>query len=134
MKVNDIPQDNIAMYKGGKKALYATVDDGKFEIIQSSGWNVEEIATLQAVYEFERLEAEAYAGFCEGKLSPLGVWMYRSRMSIATLSQCTGFWQWRIKRHLKSNVFNGLDAEKIGRYCDVFNITLDELRNPKETK
>jgi hypothetical protein len=55
-------------------------------------------------------------------------------MSIATLSQCTGFWQWRIKRHLKLNVFIGLNAQKIARYCDVFNITPEELRNPKEAK
>lgn len=134
MKKDDAPQDNIAMYHGGRKALYAVADEGKFEITQSSGWNVEEVATLQAIDEFQRLEVEAYKAFQEGKLSPLGVWMYRRRMNLATLSQCTGFWQWSIKRHLKSDVFRGLNSQKIARYCDVFDITPEELCNPKEPK
>lgn len=132
MKKEEAPQDNIAMYEGGRKALYTVVDEGKFEITQSSGWSVEEMATLQAVDEFVRLEHEAYEGFIEGKLSPLGVWMYRRRMSIATLSQCTGFWQWSIKRHLKFNIFKTLSPKKIALYCDVFDITLEELHHPKE--
>ncbi|MCX6062387.1 MAG: helix-turn-helix transcriptional regulator [Campylobacterales bacterium] len=134
MKRDEAPQDNIAMYHGGRKALYAVADEGKFEITQSSGWSVEEMATLQAVDEFERLEREAYQEWCEGKSSPLGVWMYRRRMSIATLSQCTGFWQWSIKRHLKSDVFKTLSPQKIALYCDILDITAEELFNPKEPK
>lgn len=132
MKKEEAPQDDIAMYQGGRKALYALAEEGKFEITQSSGWNVEELATLQAVDEFHRLECEAYSGLCEGKLSPLGVWMYRRRMSLATLSQCTGFWQWRIKRHLKADVFKGLNFQKISLYCDVFDIDTETLLNPTE--
>lgn len=132
MKKDDAPQDNIAMYQGGRKALYAVADEGKFEITQSSGWNVEEVATLQAIDEFQRLESEAYKEFQEGKLSPLGVWMYRRRMSLATLSQCTGFWQWQVKRHLKVNVFNALSPQKIALYCDVLDVAPEELRHPKE--
>ena len=134
MKKEDAPQDDIAMYQGGRKALYALADEGKFEITQSSGWNVEEMATLQAVDEFERLEREAYRGFLEGKLSPLGVWMYRRRMSLATLSQCTGFWQWSIKNHLRSDKFKRLSPQKISLYCEVFDISVEELYNPKEPK
>jgi len=132
MKKEEAPQDDIAMYQGGRKALYALADEGKFEITQSSGWSVEEIATLQAVDEFERLEREAYRGFIEGSLSPLGVWMYRRRMSLATLSQCTGFWQWSIKKHLKFDTFKRLSFQKISLYCDVFDISVEELYDPKE--
>ncbi|MDD4856336.1 MAG: helix-turn-helix domain-containing protein [Sulfuricurvum sp.] len=132
MKKDEAPQDNIAMYQGGRKALYAVADEGKFEIMQSSGWNVEEVATLQAIDEFQRLEIEAYKEFQEGKLSPLGVWMYRRRMSLATLSQCTGFWQWQVKRHLNVHVFNALSPQKIALYCDVLDVMPEELRHPKE--
>jgi hypothetical protein len=134
MKKEEAPQDNISMYKGEKKALYASGDEGRFEITQSSGWSVEEIATLQAVEEFERLEAAAYREFKEGNASPLGVWMYRRRMSLATLSQCTGFWEWSVKRHCKLDTFKGLSSQKIALYCDVFDITSEELYNPKEPK
>ena len=90
------------------------------------------VATLQAVDEFERLEREAYRGFQEGSLSPLGVWMYRRRMSLATLSQCTGFWQWSIKKHLRFDKFKRLSFQKISLYCDVFDISIKELYDPKE--
>lgn len=129
MKKEETPQDNISMYKGEKKALYAS-GEGKFEITQSSGWSVEEMATLQAVKEFERLEGEAYDAFIKGKESPLGVWMYRRRMSLATLSDCTGFWQWTIKRHLKPTVFGNLNGKKIQHYCDILDVTLQDLMNP----
>jgi hypothetical protein len=133
MKKEETPQDNISMYKGGKKALYAA-GEGKFEITQSSGWSVEEMATLQAVEEFERLESEAYDAFINGKASPLGVWMYRRRMSLATLSDCTGFWQWTIKRHLKPTVFGSLNGQKIQHYCDILDVTLQDLMNPAKVQ
>ena len=126
-----MPQDNIEMYHGGKKALYTLGDEGVFEIAQSSGWNVEEAATLQAVEEFERLENEAYHDFSAGIVSGLAVWMNRRRMSLATLSQCTGFWQWTIKRHLKPAIFAKLSTSKLQRYCEVLDVSMDELLNPK---
>lgn len=132
MKKEDAPQDNIAMYQGGRKALYVLGDKGGFEITQSSGWSVEEMATLQAVDEFRRLEREAYKGFQEGTLSALSVWMYHRRMSLLTLSQCTGFWQWQVKRHLKADIFNALSPQKIAIYCDVLDVIPEELLNPKE--
>lgn len=132
MKKSEAPQDNIAMYDGGKKALYALGDAGNFEVTQSSGWSVEELATLQAVDEFKRLECEAYEGFVAHAISPIGVWMYRKRMSLATLSQCTGFWQWTIKRHLSPTIFKRLSDQKIARYCQALDITPDELYHPKE--
>jgi hypothetical protein len=131
MKKCDAPQDSIAMYQGGNKALYVLGDEGKFEVAQSSGWSVEEAATLQAVEEFERLENEAYEHFIAGTVSPLAVWMNRRRMSLGTLSQCTDFWQWTIKRHLKPTVFSGLGVQKLQRYCDVLDVSMDEFLNPK---
>jgi len=134
VKREDTPQDNIAMYQGGRKALYILEEQGGFEITQSSGWSVEEIATLQAVDEFRRLERDAYKGFQEGISSALSVWMYHRRMSLLTLAQCTGFWQWQVKRHLKTDVFNTLSPQKIAIYCDVLDVTPEELDNPKEPK
>jgi hypothetical protein len=132
MKKNEAPQDNISMYQGGRKALYTLADEGNFEITQSNGWSVEEVATLQAVDEFYRLEHEAYLEFLEGKQSPLGVWMYRRRMSLATLSQCSGFWQWQVKRHLRMDVFHTLSPKKIAVYCDVLDVDIEKLRHPEE--
>lgn len=131
MRQEDAPQDNIAIYRGGKKALYTLSDEGKYAITPSSGWSVEEMATMQAVGEFERLEAEAYESFLHGESSALGVWMYRRRMSLATLSECSGFWKWQVKRHLRSKTFSTLSAKKIKRYCEVLDVSIEELYHPK---
>ncbi len=132
MRQEEAPQDNIAIYHGARKALYASREGGEYAITPSSGWAIEEMATLQAVEEFKRLEAEAYRALLEGHTSPVGVWMYRRRMSLKTLAECTGFWQWQIKRHLKYGVFKRLSPKTLALYCDVFDITSEELHHPKE--
>lgn len=132
MKLDEVPQDNNAMYRGGRKALYACGNEGEYAIIQSSGWSVEEVATLQAVDEFRRLEHEAYELFLNRLSSALEVWMYRRRMSLVTLSQCTGFWQWQVKRHLKPAIFTSLSPKKIELYCAALDVTPEELHHPKE--
>jgi DNA-binding Xre family transcriptional regulator len=132
MKLDEVPQDDNVIYRGGRKAVYAQEQDGGYAIAPSSGWNVEEVATLQAVDEFRRLEREAWESFLEHRSSPLEVWMYHRRMTLPTLSQCSGFWQWQVKRHLKEGVFKALDTKKIAIYCEVLDVTLDELYNPKE--
>lgn len=132
MREEEAPQDNISIYRGGRKALYAAKASGEYTVTPSSGWEIEEMATLQAVEEFNRLELEAYEGFLEKRISPLGVWMNRRRMSLKTLSECSGFWQWSIKRHLNYGHFASLNPKKIDIYCEVFDINRDELFNPKE--
>lgn len=132
MKLDEVPQDDNTMYCGGRKAVYALEEDGRYAIAPSSGWSVEEIATLQAVDEFRRLEREAWESFLEHRSSALEVWMYRRRMTLQTLAQCSGFWQWQVKRHLKEAVFASLSPKKMAIYCEVLDVTLDELYNPKE--
>ncbi|MEJ2489964.1 MAG: BtrH N-terminal domain-containing protein [Sulfurovaceae bacterium] len=101
MKQTEVPQDNIHTFNGERKALYAFNDNDECVITPSSGWSVEEMATMQAVEEFKRLEKEAYEGFLNQDVSPLAVWMYRRRMSILTLASCMGYWQWKVRSHLK---------------------------------
>lgn len=132
MREEEAPQDNISIYRGGRKALYASRANGEYTVTPSSGWAIEEMATMQAVEEFQRLEREAYEGFLEQRTSALGVWMNRRRMSLKTLSECSGFWQWSIKRHLNYAVFASLSPKKIAIYCDVLDVTPDELFDPKE--
>ncbi|MDD2829443.1 MAG: helix-turn-helix transcriptional regulator [Sulfuricurvum sp.] len=133
MREEEAPQDNISIYRGGKKALYAAKANGEYAVTPSSGWAIEEMATLQAVEEFNRLEREAYQGFLEKRISPLGVWMNRRRMSLKTLSECSGFWQWSIKRHLQYDTFKKLNPKTIALYCDVLDVSEEELNHPKES-
>lgn len=132
MKYDDVPQEANEIYRGERKAVYAVGENGQYAITQSSGWKVEEIATLQAVDEFRRLEREAWESFQQRLSSPLGVWMYRRRMTLKTLSECSGFWQWQVGRHLKYTNFESLNPKKIAIYLDVLDISLEALYNPKE--
>jgi hypothetical protein len=52
-------------------------------------------------------------------------------MDISLLSDYTGFWQWQIKRHLKPDVFKNLSDKKLQRYAEVFNVSVDDLKNMK---
>lgn len=132
MRENEVPQDNILIYNGVKKAIYASRENGEYTITPSSGWEIEEMATLQAVDEFRRLEREAYTDFLEHRASALAVWMYRRRMSLKTLCECSGIWQWQLKRHLKYDIFARMDFKTIKLYCDILDVTEDELYHPKE--
>ena len=60
MEQNKVPQDNVVTYANNKKAMYATNSSGKYSVVPSSGWEIEEEATMQAVQELERLASEAY--------------------------------------------------------------------------
>jgi hypothetical protein len=135
MEKDKVPQDNIVTYADNKKAMYATDNAGKYNVVASSGWNVEEEATMQAVQELERLANEAYAEVTSGRKSPLYFYMYNSRMDLQVLSESTGLFKWRIKRHFKPSVFWKLSKKILDRYGNALGITADELcRLPKQYK
>jgi hypothetical protein len=47
---------------------------------------------------------------------------------VALLAQTSGFWQWRVRRHLQPAHFARLSAEQLGRYADALGKTVDQLR------
>jgi len=128
MKEQEVPQDNNSIYRGQKRAVYATTEDGEYGVVASSGWDVEEEATQQAVAELERLADEAYEMCQEGEVSPLEYHMYSKRLDLLSLSQATGLFQWRIKRHFKSATFAKLSDKILERYADVMGITVHTLK------
>jgi len=128
MKAQEVPQDDSRIYRGEKRAVYATSKDGEYGVVASSGWDAEEEATQQAVAELERLSDEAYKACEEGKASPLEFHMYSKRLDLLSLSQATGLFQWRIKRHFKSAVFTKLSDKMLDRYADVMGISIEEIK------
>lgn len=107
--------------------MYATDENGTYSIIASTGWNVEEVVTKQALLEFERLADIAYSEVAEGKKSPLFFHMYNMRMDLHTLSRSTGLYQWRIKRHFDPKIFIGLSRKLKSRYSEVLGISISQL-------
>ncbi len=127
MEHKNVPQDNISTYANNKKAIYATNEKGEYGIVASSGWDVEEEATKQALHELQRQADEAYDEVAAGIRSPLYFHMYDRRMDLQVLAESTGMFKWRIKRHFKPAVFNKLSGKMLARYADALGLSAEAL-------
>ena len=127
MLASDVPQEGNATLGGHRKALYARGADGKLQIVQSAGWEVEEIVTRQAVDDLDRLAEEARLRVNSGLTSALEYHMHKARMDVPLLAQTTGLWQWRIRRHFRPAVFASLSTALRQRYADAMGLTVDQL-------
>ena len=135
MEQNKVPQDNIVTYANNKKAMYATDSSGEYDVVASSGWEIEEEATMQAVRELERLADEACQQVIKGERSSLYFHMYNCRMDLQVLSESTGLFKWRIKRHFKPSVFCHLSKTILDRYGNALGMTTEELcRLPEKSR
>jgi len=125
---SEVPQEGNSTLGGYRKAMYARGADGKLHIVQSAGWEVEEIVTKQAVDDLLSLTENARQRVLAGQTSPLEYHMYRVRMDVPLLSQASGIWQWRIRRHFRPAVFAGLSASLLATYADAMGMTVDQLK------
>lgn len=128
MDANEVPQEGNATLGGQRKAMYARGADGRIGIVPSRGWEAEEIVTLQAVEELERLAADARCRVATGMASPLEYHMYKARMDITLLSQVSGIWAWRVRRHLRPDIFARLRPALLARYAEALGIGVDQLK------
>jgi hypothetical protein len=129
MRQKDVPQDNSQTYEGQNKLIYAVNDEGHYQGVKSSGWEVESFATLMAVEDLKTQALEALEKAQKKQVSPLAYHMARLRFDICSLAQTTGFFQWQIKRHLRPSIFNQLSFRKLEIYCDVMKLSIDELKS-----
>ena len=97
------------------------------KLVASRGWEVEEIVTRQALDDLERRAQEARARALAGTTSPLEYHMYRARMDVALLSQTTGLWRWRIRRHFRPDVFAHLSPQLRQRYAEALGVPAETL-------
>lgn len=134
MEANKVPQDQSSTYANNVKALYATSESGEYSVVTSSGWEAEELVTKQALNEFERLAQVAYELVEKGDKSPLYYHMYAQRMDIMVLAQSVGWFQWRIKRHMKPAIFAKLSTKKLNTYSEVLGISVEQLSRLPELK
>jgi hypothetical protein len=128
MDINDVPQDNSSTYANMKKALYVKDKEGKATSVASSGWEVEETVTKQALEDINEHIKEAYYEVKNGKKSTLYYHMYKQRMDLSLLSQATGFFKWRIKRDFEPKVFSKIKQSRLKEYCEVLGVSLKEIK------
>jgi hypothetical protein len=128
MDVNAVPQEGNATLGGHRKAMYAKDANGRMVIAASAGWEAEEIVTSHAVETLHVQAEQARERVKAGLASPLEFWMYERRMDVPLLSQTSGFWQWRVKRHLRPEIFATLSPKQLERYSDALGIAPADLQ------
>ncbi len=130
MKKDEIPQDDGALGRIAKEVTYVVGEDGKYETGQSSGWEVKSEALRVAWDEVNHKIEIARQKVVNGEASPILYFMEKKIMDISILSAYTGFWKWTIRKHLHPKVFHKLPQNKLQQYAKLFEITVEELKNP----
>jgi hypothetical protein len=129
MDLDAVPQEGNATLDGHSKLMYARDAEGRVVTTRSRGWEAEEIVTSHAVDVLVEQAQAARARVAAGLASPLEYWMYERRMDVALLSQTSGFWQWRVRRHLQPRHFAALGARQLARYADALGLPVATLRS-----
>jgi hypothetical protein len=127
MNLNEVPQDGNRTLAGQRKAAYARDASGRLVLVPTTGWEVEEIVTTQAVEQINAQAEAARQRVAAGTSAPLEYWMYARRMDIDLLAQTTGLWRWRIRRHLRPEVFARLSPRLLVRYAEALGLPPEQL-------
>lgn len=132
MKKEEVPQDESCFSDTSmKEVVYAVDENGKYGKALSSGWKAKTIALNESLDLIEEKVQETIQKIKQGELSPIAYYMELQRMDIVVLSGYVGVWQWRVKRHLKAKNFKKLNKKILEKYTEAFEITIEELKNPK---
>lgn len=130
MKKEEIPQDNGALGKIAKEVTYVVDENGNYSTGQSTGWDVKTEALNVAWHDVEAKIEAAKQKVLNGAASPILYFMEKKIMDLNILASYTGYWKWTIKKHLKPSGFQQLSAEKLKKYAALFEISVEELKNP----
>ena len=125
MKIEDVPQDPGLDIQN--KLIWAVDENGKFVTVRSLGWNVPETSfRMYWAYVGQTLK-EARECIQRGERSPLYYWMRVHQLSERTLADYAGMWKWRVKRHLKPQVFAKLSPKMLARYAEALQTPVEQL-------
>ncbi|MDH7446746.1 hypothetical protein [Aquimarina sp. 2201CG14-23] len=132
MKKDEVPQDESCFsHTNMKEVVYAVDKDGKYGKALSSGWEAKTIALNESLELIEEQLQETVKKIKQGELSPIAYYMELQRMDVVVLSGYVGFWQWKVKRHLKAKIFKKLSQKTLNKYAQAFEVSIEELKNPK---
>lgn len=129
MKINEVPQDDVPYFSEGiKKGNYALDDEGKYVMVPSKGWEVDAFINSLAFNEYEAKVEETRKAVLEGKKSPLAYYMELRQMTPEILGKTAGIATFRVKRHLRPEIFAKLKEPVLDSYAKALSITREELK------
>jgi hypothetical protein len=137
MKVNEVPQDDVPDYSEGiKKGNYALDDQGKYVMVPSKGWDVDELINSLTYNEFLAKLEETRQEVLAGQKSPLAYYMELRQMIPQLLGKTAGIAAFRVKRHLRPEIFSRLKPSLLEVYAKALAITTEDLitvpQNPRK--
>jgi hypothetical protein len=132
VREHEVPQDD-SFYHGHRRACYAVDGSDRYVLARSRGWEVERIATEQALLDLEQQVEHARRRVLAGELAPLAYHLATRQMTPRLCAQHLGIGAWRVKRHLRPAVFAKLSPRMLERYAACLDRTSEELsRVPEE--
>lgn len=133
MRIDEVPQDRgMITEEHGGEVCYAVDDSGKYTISKSAGWDVKNIVNDQAWDVIVEETRKCHQQVVNGEKSPIVFWAAKNQMDLSLLSNYVEIAKWRVKRHLKPNVFNRLGDKMLEEYAYIFGISVNELKNVPE--
>ena len=130
MKKSDIPQDRGSEDPSNFNELYyATNEKGDYVTGRSTGWDPKKIALDNAIEEIHERAENAKQRVLNKETSPIEYYMELNKMDVPILASYVGFWSWRVKRHFKVKVFNRLSENTLKKYPDLFEISINQLKD-----
>jgi hypothetical protein len=128
MKAKDVPQDNSAHYEGHQRVCYATDESGRYGVVPSNGWETEVVVNALALADIRAEIEAARKRAVSGETSALDFHRVRCQLTVPMLAAETGIWRWRIRRHLRPDVFATLSPDLLERYARALRMRVDELK------
>ena len=133
MKKKEVPQDEGLMEGRFEDVCYALDENGNYVAVLSKGWKPKTDAMLQAWEVVHEKVEQVRQDVLAGKVSPIAYYMEKNIMDVSLLADYAGLSRWKVKKHLKPGRFARLKEDILQRYADIFEISVAELKNYKET-
>ncbi len=135
MKAKEVPQDDENLLEGKfKDPIYTLDENGNYTTSYSVGWDVKNAVLKNAWGVINEKMEQARQEVLNGKASPIKYYMEKTIMDASLLAKYTGFWKWTVKKHLKPKGFNKLSTEALQKYADIFDLTVEELKDIDKIK
>lgn len=132
MKKEEVPQDPSSLSENNiTEVCYAIDENGHYVKVPSQGWTPKTIVQNETLQLLAARAEEALQNLQNDIASPIPYFMEIHKMDINILSDYTGIWRWRIKRHFKPAIFKKLSDKTLAKYADAFDMTPEALKNFK---
>jgi len=133
MKKKEVPQDEGLTEGLFEDVCYALDENGNYTVVPSTGWQPKTDAMLQAWDVIHEKVEQVRQRVLSGELSPIAYYMEKNIMDLRLLADYAGLPKRKVRKHLKPDHFNKSDDQILMRYAETFGVSVEMLRNFRET-